>query len=82
MAQKLKHQDPKAPQAGPAAGGAPVSNLPTACKADGCKKKSSKMDFCDEHYDWFKFGLITREGSKPIDFDKKMQSYMKHKKVA
>lgn len=77
MAQKLKHQDPKA--AGPAA---PVANLPTACKAEGCKKKSDKMDFCNEHYDWFKFGLITREGVKPIDFDKKYQSFMKHKKVA
>ncbi len=81
MAQKLKHQDPKAEgSAGPKA--APVSNIPSACKADGCKKKSDKMDFCNEHYDWFKFGLITRDGAKPIDFDKKMQSYMKHKKVA
>lgn len=77
MAQKLKHQEPKA-------GGPPstVANIQTACKADGCKKKSDKMDFCNEHYDWFKFGLITREGSKPIDFDKKYQSYQKHKKVA
>lgn len=79
MSQKLKHQEPKA---GGAAPGAPVSNLPTACKSQGCKKKSDKMDFCNEHYDWFKFGLITREGVKPIDFDKKYQSYMKHKKVA
>ena len=79
MAQKLKHQDPKA---GAATAGAPVSTLTTACKADGCKKKSDKMDFCSEHYDWFKFGLITRDGAKPIDFEKKYQSYMKHKKVA
>lgn len=77
MAQKLKHQEPKAEGTM-----APVSNLPTACKAQGCKKKSDKLDFCNEHYDWFKFGLITREGAKPIDFDKKYQSYMKHKKVA
>ncbi len=79
MAQKLKHQDPKENQGAPKA---PVSNLPTACKADGCKKKAEKMDFCSEHYDWFKWGLITKNGQKPIDFEKKYQSYMKHKKAA
>ena len=75
MAQKLKHKEPTgtAPVAGP------VVTLPTHCKADGCKKKSEKMEFCSEHYDWFKWGLLTREGSKPIDFDKKHQAYLKHK---
>ncbi len=81
MAQKLKHKEPTP---GQAQGQAPatVTNLPTGCKADGCKKKSEKMDFCSEHYEWFKWGLITREGQKPIDFDKKYQSFLKHKKAS
>lgn len=78
MAQKLKHKE----SSGGAPAPSPVVNLPTNCKAEGCKKKSEKMDFCSEHYDWFKWGLLTREGKKPIDFDKKYQAYTKHKKVA
>jgi hypothetical protein len=52
------------------------------CVADGCAKKSERMNFCTEHYDWFKFGLLTTAGKKPSDFDKKMQAFMKHKKAA
>ncbi len=78
MAQKLKHKESNG--GAPAPG--PVATLPTNCKSEGCKKKSEKMDFCSEHYDWFKWGLLTREGKKPIDFDKKYQAYTKHKKVA
>jgi hypothetical protein len=40
------------------------------------------MNFCKEHYDWFKFGLITKEGKRPTDFDKKYTAYMKHHKAA
>lgn len=76
MAQKLKHKEPGAEEQ--ASSPRPVVNLPTHCKADGCKKKSEKLDFCSEHYDWFKWGLISREGKRPIDFDKKYDSYMKH----
>lgn len=77
MAQKLKHKESE--NSNP---GAPAANLPTNCKAEGCKKKSDRMDFCAEHYDWFKWGLLTREGKKPLDFDKKYQSFMKNKKAA
>ena len=52
------------------------------CLCEGCGKKGDRMNFCGEHYDWFKFGLITKEGKRPTDFDKKIQSYMKHKKAA
>lgn len=79
MAQKLKHKEPGS--GAPEAGGN-VTAMPTNCKSEGCKKKSEKMDFCAEHYEWFKWGLITRNGQKPIDFDKKYQSFMKHKKAA
>lgn len=87
MAQKLKHKEPNPTQGSPtgqapAAGGGNVASLPTHCKAEGCKKKSEKMDFCSEHYEWFKWGLVTKEGKKPLDFDKKYQSFLKHKKAA
>ena len=49
------------------------------CKAEGCSKKADRLGFCPEHYDWFKFGLITTEGKRPTDFDKKMQAYQKRK---
>ena len=75
MAQKLKHQAPAGAQA-------PATMTVSNCKAEGCKKKAEKMDFCSEHYDWFKFGLITKEGKKPIDFDKKYAAFSKHRKVA
>lgn len=79
MAEKLKHQKP--------AGGAPTGGgdnvvVLDKCKAPDCKSKSAQMGFCKEHFDWFKFGLLTKEGKKPIDFDKKMIAYQKHKSAA
>jgi hypothetical protein len=47
----------------------------SACLCDGCKKKSEKAGFCMEHFDWFKEGLITKEGRRPTDFDKKFFHY-------
>lgn len=53
------------------------------CKVEGCKSKSQRAGFCDEHYSWFKEGLVTVDGHFAKDFDKKYQQYMKnHKKVA
>ena len=45
------------------------------CKCEGCKKPQSQFTFCHEHYEWFKFGLITKMGSKVADFDKKSDHY-------
>jgi hypothetical protein len=72
MAAKLKHQTQNA---------APAENVVSLskCKAEGCGKKAEKMDFCAEHFDWFKFGLITKEGKRPVDFDKKYQAYQKRR---
>lgn len=54
------------------------------CKAEDCKAKPTKADFCPEHFDWFKAGLITMDGKKPVDFDKKFYQYQqtRNKKVA
>jgi hypothetical protein len=69
MSTKLKHQE------GKAEGGNVV--VLSKCSAEGCGKKTDRLTFCTEHYDWFKWGLLTKEGQRPSDFDKKYQSYMK-----
>ena len=48
------------------------------CKCGGCKKPQSRFTFCSEHYEWFKFGLITKVGLKVADFDKKFDHYTAH----
>jgi hypothetical protein len=47
-----------------------------ACKCGGCKKPQARFTFCDEHYEWFKFGLISKVGDRVPDFDKKYDHYM------
>jgi hypothetical protein len=60
-----------------------VLGMPTNCCAEKCTKKSDRMNFCPEHYGWFKEGLLNKKGQKPSDFDKKFQAYlMKQKKAA
>ena len=73
MATKLKHQQHEQSN---------VVGLPTKCTAEGCSKKGDRLNLCAEHYDWFKFGLITKEGKRPSDFDKKFQAYSSRKKQA
>lgn len=46
-----------------------------ACKCEGCKKPEARFTFCGEHYEWFKFGLITKLGKKVGDFDKKFEHF-------
>lgn len=52
-----------------------VVNLPQRCPVEACGKKADKINFCKEHYHWFKAGLVTKEGQKPKDFDKKFAAY-------
>jgi hypothetical protein len=33
------------------------------------------MNFCPEHYAWFKEGLVSKTGQKPTDFDKKWHDF-------
>ena len=48
------------------------------CKCGGCKKPQFRFTFCSEHYDWFKFGLITKAGQKVSDFEKKFDHFTAH----
>ncbi len=50
------------------------------CCAEDCKSKPTRAGFCAEHFDWFKAGLITKEGAKASDFDKKHYHYSLTKK--
>lgn len=48
------------------------------CKCEGCKKTEYRFTFCGEHYEWFKFGLITKMGKKVGDFDKKYEHFQNY----
>lgn len=54
--------------------------LPDGCHGWGCKAKSHRFNFCDEHYDQFKFGLIRKTGEQVSDFEKKFEHYQAHKR--
>jgi len=45
------------------------------CLAEDCAKKSQRADFCDEHFAWFKAGLINKKGEKVKDFERKLQHF-------
>lgn len=52
------------------------------CQSEDCKKAPDRAGFCNEHFAWFKAGLITKEGKKASDFDKKFYHYTKARKSA
>ena len=52
------------------------------CTSQGCKAKPARAGFCNEHFEWFKAGLITRDGAQAMDFDKKYQHFMNAKRKA
>lgn len=49
--------------------------LPGGCKSPYCKIPAKKFDFCEEHFDQFKFGLIKKSGEAVPDYDKKLGHY-------
>jgi hypothetical protein len=54
--------------------------MPDGCHSWGCKAKAHRFNFCDEHYDHFKFGLIRKTGEPVSDYDKKYEHYVAHVK--
>lgn len=59
---------------------AKVLNMnPLKCTAEECKKTPEKAGFCQEHYTWFKEGLITLQGQRAKDFDKKYHAWLRRK---
>lgn len=62
--------------------GSNVVALPSTCCVEKCGKKGDRLNFCSEHYVWFKEGLINKKGERPTDFDKKYQDYLMRSKKA
>jgi hypothetical protein len=54
--------------------------LPDQCHHLECNKKATQLDFCEEHYDHFKFGLIKKNGEYVSDYEKKLEQYLSHQK--
>ena len=50
------------------------------CFAVSCKSKSQKLDFCDLHFEHFKFGLITKTGQPVSDYEKKIEHFLAFQK--
>lgn len=60
--------------------GKTVAEVPAGmCTAQACKSKASRFNFCDEHYDHFKFGLIKKNGEPVSDWEKKIEHYQAYK---
>jgi hypothetical protein len=59
-----------------------VSLQASKCVAEGCKTKPARAGFCDEHYTWFKEGLLTIDGYHAKDFDKKYHAWQLRKQKA
>ncbi len=51
------------------------------CLEKTCREKATRLTFCPEHFDQFKFGCIKRNGLRPTDYEKKMDHYLKNKSV-
>jgi hypothetical protein len=58
------------------------SPLPGGCHAWGCKSQSTRFNFCEEHFDHFKFGLIKKTGERVSDYDKKIEHYQAQQRGA
>ncbi|MCB0365599.1 MAG: hypothetical protein H6624_04200 [Bdellovibrionaceae bacterium] len=63
-------------------GGGSVAKIPERCPVEKCGKKVVRSAFCEEHFVWFKEGLVNRKGEKPKDFDKKYQAYVRRQHKA
>jgi hypothetical protein len=59
-----------------------VAIAATVCCVEKCGKKGDRLNFCPEHYAWFKEGLVNKQGKRPVDFDKKYQAYLHRTKTA
>ena len=75
--------DNKKPAANPkpvsGGGGATATGDANSCKYSKCRGTISKYGFCADHFDQFKFGLLTKHGQHVSDYEKKIDHYMKQK---
>ena len=49
------------------------------CCGWGCKALATRFNFCTEHFDHFKFGLLKKTGEPVPDYEKKFEHYQAYK---
>lgn len=79
MADKAKKEGKAAPSPEKQIPNNVVQLGPVKCVGEECKRKPVRAGFCDEHYTWFKEGLMTLQGEKARDFDKKFYAWQRRK---
>lgn len=72
---KPAHEAKPTPSSKAAKGG---GAMPGGCLSWGCKVSAHRFNFCDEHYEHFKFGLIKKTGEPVSDYDKKFEHFVAH----
>ncbi|MFZ9594651.1 MAG: hypothetical protein ACO3A2_01080 [Bdellovibrionia bacterium] len=50
--------------------------MPGGCFCYGCKREAVRFNFCNEHYEHFKFGLIKKTGEPVSDYEKKIDHFL------
>ena len=71
-----EHAPAKKAEATPHRKGKEYTPAPGGCHSWGCKGEAHRFNFCDEHYDHFKFGLIKKTGEPVADYEKKYEHYL------
>lgn len=69
--QKTEHK----PKPETAKGAKGPTAVPGGCTSWGCKREGTRFNFCEEHYDHFKFGLIKKTGEQVSDYERKWEHY-------
>jgi hypothetical protein len=55
---------------------------PSHCRSAACKSKVTKFGFCQDHFEMYMAGVIRGDGTKPVDFEKKLELFLANRKVA
>jgi len=78
---EVKKSEAKAHGEPKAAGGRSKAHeaLPGHCFSWECKAEANRFNFCDQHYEHFKFGLIKKTGEPVPDYEKKIEHFLAYK---
>lgn len=55
---------------------------PSHCRCANCKAKVSKFGFCQEHFEMYMGGVLRGDGTRPVDFEKKLELFLASRKAA
>jgi hypothetical protein len=56
----------------------PPVDVAAKCACQGCKTDVAKFSFCTTHYEYFKFGLIKKDGTPVSDYDRKFEHFSRY----